>query len=641
MFGIGAGWEWGPLSGLSLLEAYAVCLILLLLPMAACVLLARRCGVTEPALLVLSGIAGSGLLGFAVFWVYLLDSDFGRALAVAVDLGCAVVATDACRSRFARWRQLAEFAPVTVLYAAAGLFYLALGYLHSKPGVAALANNRFLTNLPGDNYIPMVFAEQLESRHRPLPDFVTSDFQSSDRPPLQTDYQLLQDALLGHAHGAYLHPEVIGTLVQGLWIFGLWVLLRSARRPRWAVPLCISAVLFSGFAIVNSFFVWPKLVSAGAALAACAVLFVPRLRAVRGSRVAGALTGAGIGCSLLAHPGTAFAVIAVLATLVALRRLPRPRFLLAGAGGLAVSYVPWMLYQKFYQPPANALLELQLANAPLPVPGKSTSQAIIDAYRRLGAQQTLAYKRSNFATPFRHEFDFLRNGAHLVAHAFSAPNPALTAQAQNEVIWQFYFIGTTLGLIGLGLVILAARGARDLVKWARMGRPRRPDGALLPVGEGLGTEQLLLIVVLATYVVWCLIMFGPDSTVIHQGPHVIVVLAFALGVLGWWSLSARLAAAVVGVTAAFTLYVYLRYTPFSVAPGTGYSGSVSRSLAMLLMFAFAACLACLWWIGKQAEPEPAAADRRAGSDLPGADTAPVATIPTQLTGTPEAAGAGS
>lgn len=629
------------LSGLSLIATFTVCLGLMLLPMAACVLLARRFGVTEPVLLVLSGIAGSGLLGFAVFWAYLAGSEFGRAFAVAVNLACAVVVTDACRSGFARWRELAEFAPVTALYAAASLFYLALGYLYSGIGRGQVAGTRFLPSLPGDNFIPMLFAEQLESRHRPLPHFIMSDFQSSDRPPLQTGYELLQDALLGHQHGAYLHPQVIGTLVQGLWIFGLWALLRAARRPRWAVPLCISAVLFSGFAIVNSFFVWPKLVAAGGTLAAFAVLFLPQLRAARGRRVAGALTGAAIGCSLLAHPGTAFAVIPALATLTALRRLPRPRFLLAGAGGLAVSYLPWMLYQRFYQPPANALLELQLANSPLPVPGKSTGQAIVDAYRRLGLEKTLAYKRTNFASPFQHELDYLRNAASLVVHAFSTPSHALTAHAQDEIVWQFFFVGPTLGLVGLGLVILIVRGARDQMLRVRAGQLRR-RGSAAPAGrEPLDVEQALLITLVAMYVVWCLIMFGATaSTVIHQGSYVIEVLAFALGVLGWWSLSPRLAATVVGVTAAFTLYLYLRYTPFVVGPGTYFRGPVSASVAAVLALACVACLACLWWVGAQPQPGPFDAGN-VRPDVPGADTAIETVIPQQAAGGANVARAGS
>lgn len=617
------------MSGLLLLEAYAVCLTLLLLPMAACTLLARRYGMTEPVLLVLSGIAGSGLLGFAVFWAYLISPAVGRPFAIVVDAACALVVADACRSRFSRWRELAVLGPVTALYAAAGLFYLAVGYLYGGVHNAGdIAERRFGFALPGDNYIPEFFAEQLESAHRPLPNFIMSVFQSSDRPPLQTDYELLQDALLGHGQGQYLHPQVIGTLLQGLWIFGLWVLLRAARRPRWAVPLCLAAVLFSGFAMVNSFFVWPKLVAVGGLLAACAVLLVPELRAARGSRLVGALTGAALGCSMLAHPGSSFVIIAVAITLAAFRLLPRLRFLLACAGGLIVSYLPWMLYQKYYQPPANALLELQLAGGPKEAPGTPTSTAILNAYRQIGLGKSLSNKVANLTTPFHHEFGFLRDAANLVVHAFSPSSPALTKIALTELNRQFFLLGTTLGLVGWGLAILAARGGYRLVARLRSGRAVdvSANSASRPIRD-IGVEQLCLIVLAVTYVVWSLLMFGPGTTVIHQGSHFIEVMALALGVLGWWSISPRLAAAVVAITAAFTLYLYLRYTPYQLGPGSPFTGAISTSTAVVAAVAGVACLATLWWIGKQKEPEP--------------DAAPEARIPAQFSGTPEVAGAGS
>lgn len=614
----------------------------MLLPMAACVLLARRFGVTEPVLLVLSGLAGSGLLGFAVFWAYLFNSEFGRACAVAVDLACAVVVTDACRSRFARWREIAELGPVTALYSAASLFYLAIGYLYGGVHNAGdIAEDRFAFQLPGDNYIPMFFAEQLEGRHRPLPNFIMSNFQSSDRPPLQTDYELLQDALLGHSAGHYLHPQIIGTLVQGLWIFGLWALLRAARRPRWVVPLCLAGVLFSGFAMVNSFFVWPKLVAVAGLMAACAVLLVPELKATRASRLAGALTGAALGCSMLAHPGTSFVILALVITLAVFRMLPRLRFLLAAAGGLIVSYLPWMLYQQYYQPPANALLELQLAGEPKSVPGKSTGQAILDAYRQIGLHKALSNKVENFITPFHHTFDFLRNEANLVVHALSSPSRALTNQALADLNWQFFLLLPTLGLIGWGILILAARGVRDLVVRVRANRAARASGSPASrAADVIGVEQLCLIVLAVTYVIWCLIMFDPGTTVIHQGSYFIEVMALTLGVLGWWSLSPRLAAAVVGVTAACTLYLYVRFTPYQVGRGTPFPGAISTSIAAVAVLSGLACLAGLWWIGRQPQADPASTlDADLGAPGAGAEQEP--TIPAQTSGSPEIAGAGS
>lgn len=596
------GREWDPLSGLSLMGAYAVGLVLLLLPMAACTLVARRFGVTEPVLLVAGGIAGSGLLGFAVFWVYLIGPSIGRPFAIVVDVACAAVLVDACRARFARWRELAVFAPVTALYAAASLFYLALGYLHGGTNrVGDIAEFRFMDRLPGDNYIPMLFARFLESPQRPLPNIISGNFQTSDRPPLQSGYELLQDALLGHWDDAYLHAQVIGTLVQGLWIFGLWAFLRAARRPRWAISLSLAAVLFSGFAFFNSFFVWPKLVAAAGLLLACAVLLVPELESVRGSRVAGVLTGLALGTSMLAHPSTVFALPAILIALAVRRRFPRLRFLVAGAGGLIVSYVPWMLYQRFYQPPANALLELQLADLNAPVPNKSTSQVVIDTYRQLGVHQTLSYKWSNFTYPWRHEFGYLHEAVNLILHGFSAHGSHQLALAHEEVVWQFYFLGTALGVVGLGMLVLVARAVQGLVQRMRGGAA----AAASPARGWLRLDLMALLVLVISYLIWCLVLLGPDATLIHQGSYFNVVLAMTLGVLGWWSLSPRLAAVLVCGQAAFNTLLFVRFTP-PKGPGSPLNGhGVSSPIAAVLALSFAACLAGLWWVGRQREIEPA------------------------------------
>ena len=84
-------------------------------------------------LLLLCGYAGGGLLGFAVFWAYLIDTDLGRGFALAVTAGWAIVLLDACRGGFSRMARVRDFRAgisAPYIYAATGLFNLALGYLH-------------------------------------------------------------------------------------------------------------------------------------------------------------------------------------------------------------------------------------------------------------------------------------------------------------------------------------------------------------------------------------------------------------------------------------------------------------------------------------------------------------------------------
>ncbi|MBS2966856.1 hypothetical protein KGA66_27725 [Actinocrinis puniceicyclus] len=194
---------------------YLLALVMLLLPPAACVLVGRRFGVTNPVLLLACGFVGSGILSFAVFWLYLAGARVGHAAALAVDFGAMVVVVNACRGGFARWRQLRSLAPVTVLFAVASLFNLALGYLHGGLSAAAagdIAPNRFMAGLPGDNELPLLFARQLENHIRPLPHFLAWGYQSSDRPPLQTGYYLLEQAVV--RNGDFDVYQVFSTLVS-------------------------------------------------------------------------------------------------------------------------------------------------------------------------------------------------------------------------------------------------------------------------------------------------------------------------------------------------------------------------------------------------------------------------------------------
>ena len=571
---------------------FVVDLGLLLLPIVACVLLGQRLGVRDKILLLLCGYAGGGLLGFAIFWAYLLNTDLGRGFALAVTAGSAIVLLDACRNGFAGWRRLRIFAPVSALYAATGLFNLALGYLHGGFNAAVdVPENRYLVKLPADTEIPLLFARQLQSHVRPLPYFVADNFQSSDRPPLQTDYYLLQQAVLGS--GRFHDYQVMSTLLQGLWVFGLWALLRAARKPRWSAPVCLAVVLFNGFVIQNSFFVWPKLVSGAGVMLAAAAFLTGHINGLRASRLAGGLAGAVLAVAILGHPGTMFALAGAAPVLVLLWRVPRlrparwepttKRFLGFGVLTLGAVYVPWSLYQKFYQPPANTLLEVQLANSPISVPGESTGRVVIDAYRKAGAHGTVANKLSNFAGPFHHTLGYLREVVALPFHVLTGNTAAAQASAHAIVDWQFFYIAPIAGLAGMGLIVLCVRTA--------------PRAMRRHAHEALPAEAVWVLCVLVTYVLWALTLFGPNSTSAHQGTYFMEPVLIAAGILGFWSVSPRLAVIIGAASCAITLWLYIGFTPVVSEPRAGIHGGITTAAAISLVLSIAACLVCLWWVG--------------------------------------------
>jgi hypothetical protein len=601
-------------AGVALLATFLRDLILLLIPFAAVALVAVRCRVTHPVLLLCAAVGGSGLLGFAVFWLYLINPHVGRVGALAFTLGCVVALADGSRQRFAGWRALRPLLPPTALFSSAGLFYIGVTYFHggftSNAGVPTF---RFTWPLPADNIIPRLFAEQLESTTRPLPAFLVSGWQASARPPLQTGYYLMQQAVLGGDH--FPDYQILATLLQGVWILGLWALLYAVRKHRWAIALCLGTIVFAGFTIYNSVFTWPKLVAAGVTFLVAAVLLTPQLRTMRGSPMAGLLTGAVLAAGLLAHPGSVFAVFAIAVAVVPMRLWPRLRpadwkpptwrFLWPAGAALAAGYGPWLLFQKYYQPPGNQLTNLQLANTPDTVL-EPTSRAVIDAYRHTSVSVVLQDKLTNFAYPFEGTFSYLKALAGVWVHTLAGNTRAASADAVTSTTLQFFHIGPILGLAGWGLPILLwlimrrALGGRPAA--GAMSRPpgAHPAGGIAAAdGPRITYEALWLLGLVVMMTVWAIVLFGPRATAAHSGTYYIEPVLMSLGVLGFWYVSRRLALIVAVASATLTLLPFLAYTPGATLPRLPGTGGVWVPDTLITAVGAAASVACLWWIGRE------------------------------------------
>lgn len=100
---------------------------------------------------------------------------------------------------------------------------------------------------------------------------------------------------------------------------------------------------------------------------------------------------------------------------------------------------------------------------------------------------------------------------------------------------------------------------------------------------------------------WCLALFGPGATTAHQGTYFTEPVLIALGILGFWSVSRRLAVSVAAVSAAFTLWVYIAFTPVKAiaadASSAHNTAQATSSASAYLVVGIAACLASLWWLG--------------------------------------------
>jgi hypothetical protein len=532
-------------ANLELLWMLAEHLLLTGLPAAAAALWAARRGLRSVPLLLGIALAASGGVAIVSFWLYYAEPTIGQTGSFFFAFGSALLVAWCLREGVDR-ALLAELATPFALWALASGFVLFLGFLHGGTEQPLLtAASRFSHQLPSDNEIPNFFANYFYAHGHSGTPPPFGDWLSSDRPPLQIGYALSQRPFGWDT--AQLHYEVLGVVVQGLWILGLWALLCAARlRPRTRGLTALAAIV-SDIAIVHGFFVWPKLIAAAFLLAALALVLCEDWPRWRRQPAAGALFAALIALAMLAHGSSAFFAI----PLVVLALWGRPSWAWIGTG-LAVGIVllgSWSAYQRYHDPPGDRLVKWQLGGS-LDIDERGALETIVDSYREEGLGGTLADKWGNVTTLFqqgevergeRESVDDLEAG-----HFGKALEPVRLVR--------FFGLIPFLGLLLIGpLAMLVAR---------LRGHPDGPDWRF--------AVRALAFAVVAC-LVWVLLMFGgPQATTwIHQGSLAVPLLAVFACVAGACAVSLRLGAILVAVNVTLVLLLYL---PALTPPaGTSYS----------------------------------------------------------------------
>jgi len=420
--------------------------------------------------------------------------------------------------------------------------------------------------LPPDNIIPSYFADWFyEHGHQGSPPVFPGDWLSSDRPPLQIGYVLGQRGFGWDTTG--LHVQVLGVIVQQLWIVGLWALLLAARLGRVTRGLTVVTVLVSDLAIVHGFFTWPKLLPAAFLLAAAALVLTPLWSSVRRDLRLGALLAALFALALLGHGASVFGVIP-LATIAIWRGVPGWRWLAIGLLTGIVLLTPWAAYQHYADPPGNRLVKWMLGGAPA-IDQRGTLEAIADGYRAAGIGGTLDNKWENFATIAGGSAAL--NRLDTAARQLGDGDAAGATATLREGL--FFYLLPSLGLLLLAPVAMAVawvRGPPDSIAWR--------------------FALLSWAVVLIGCLAWGLLMFGgkQSNASIHVGSLLLPLLAICACVCGLRAVAPRFALWYVGSAAALMLALYV--PPLEPPPGSAYSPAMAllaaAALAGFLALAF-------------------------------------------------------
>lgn len=595
------------MSGGSLFILAVVQLVLTAMPGVAAALLAVRLGVRGEPLLLGIALAASGAGAMLTFWAYYAAPSLGGPCAYAVFFGSIVAAVWAWRGVLVSHRDLLRRLAIPLaLWALGSLFIVFFGFLHGGAESALeTASYRFSTQ-PGqfasDSSIPLFFSEWMFAGHPGSPPVFLPDWLFSDRPPLQVAYVLTQ-RIFGW-DTMTLHYELLGVMLQQLWIVGMWALLTAARVSSRTRALVMAGAMVSDVAIVNSFYIWPKLIGAAFILAALALVVAPRASTLKEQPWTVVVLGALAGLALLSHGTGVFGLIPIAAIAI-WRGLPSWRWLAAGAAALLLLVVPWTAYQHYGDPPGNRLLKWYLAGV-AEIDNRGVVEATLDEYGKAGVGGTLENKFENFAT--------------MAGGNPSAGTPAPGQMPYGDVGTE---IGDTISALGEGRFAAADSKVREIRHWHLLwtvgllmlavpliafgrwrGRWRE--------GEDWRFARLCLIFFVVGAVGWALLMFGnvPARTVVSAGSLALPLVAIAGLVAGLRATYPRWADWLVGAN---VVTVLILYEPTLAGPPRGGTSGFAALATIAALGGFFALVFSTRATPPQARPSlrPAPADATA------------------------------
>jgi hypothetical protein len=500
------------LHALAVLPACLLALALFVLPgLPVAARLAARGVVTSARIVIVAGIVGC-LVGYLTFWAYFWRPVAGQCVGAMVLLGGAgLLVADLRRGRPTRSLLLsADVGRPLALMALVALFYLSLWHgvnLWTRNEAAQLTPRmRFLEFVLNMDYvIPFYFADRLYTGADPRRILV--EWQSSDRPPLQAGILLFQYPIGSLTKDPRAWSFVLGCVLQCLWVPALWEFWQSAGLPRRRAGVALLLVVLTGFALVNSVFTWPKLLAGALTVNAISLALFHGETDSAHALARSALWGLAAALGFLAHGGIAFTLLAFGAFLLVPRYFPGLKSLAVAAGAFLVTVLPWNLYQSLYDPPGTKLLHEHLAGITDPqLMSRPVWANLQDAYRSLAPGEILANKWANVEVLFRASEQ--PGSDHFPWPPLGHPKP-WPVDAPSLRRCEFLCFFWAPALVNVGWLAAAA------LAW------RRP--AVLNPTLGLAAPAIAL----GSVVVWVLLMFGPGTTVTHQGSYAALLLLFA------------------------------------------------------------------------------------------------------------------
>jgi hypothetical protein len=454
-----------------------------------------------PALTLLGGASITATMGWLAFWFWFFDPFVG----VAFSSGVFIVSVICIARKTKEVSSVLRDTDITypfLLMTLIGLAYLGMLHLYEVDGnIDWLAANRWL-KLPIDNQIPRLFAEKLAANESPRGMLAALEWLSSDRPPLQTGVILLAwpwfscpgvDVING--------SHAIGMWFQLLWVASAWGIVRSLGIGQGSAILIVGLCATTGFMLINTVYVWPKLGAAALIIGAFAIYFHNENRDYPRIVIVAVMLGLG----WIAHGGSAFAMIGMAVLMMFKPPWPKIKSVLIGVSVFAAYALPWFGYQKIYEPPANRLIKWHLAGV-IPVDGRSSLQTIQDSYHEIKLEGALKNKIENAKTVFY--------GSWQKIISFS------TDDYKKKQSDEFYYLFRSMSLIIILFIMILVNILYNKIMNRSVNEIRK--------------DLMYLSWVLTSVIIWIIFLFGPGSTVNHSGSLVFQIVLITVSCSAAW-----------------------------------------------------------------------------------------------------------
>ncbi len=423
----------------------------------------------------------SGVLGFVAFWAYFANPTLGKIYSFTLYFAAAIGLWKFVTLKRDSLKPIAGF---VLLAVATAVFHNGVILMRNANDSGILAAKKVFLDgeMPHDNVIPYMVATRLYYGTDPRD--VGSTWRSSDRPPLQSGMWLAEAPLFYETTIQDIGYHTAATFLQCFWVFAFALLYYYLPGRVGSFAVIFGFAFFSSFFHVNTVYVWPKLLAASfSVITLILLIYSPQKRENL------ILAGLSIALSLLSHGGTAFSFLALLpwwSIAKARGKIPSYAFVLIP---LVLLFMPWSLYQKYYDPPGDRLVKMHLAGVGLDEPDpRSSFQALKDSYSAIASQTFIENRKANFQRLW--DVGTLQDWVKMDAARL---RPA-----------QFFSLFHALAILNFGFILLLF-GFADK-----------------------STRQLVGISVVSI-VIWVFLMFMPRTTVIHQGSYLPpLLLTFAL-----------------------------------------------------------------------------------------------------------------